>query len=115
MVVRRPCTVKIEWPNLDARDVIEALIGLEGITDEDILCAQRVSDGSVVVTFPNQQIAADLAELDVVVVKGLPTLVSHVDSTWKVYVKIFDLQYEVENGALKAKMAMASTSGVMGW
>lgn len=69
-----------------------------------IFYTHRVCDDSVFITFPNEQMAADLAELNVILVKGLPRMVSHADSR-KVYMKVFDLPYEVDNGSLKAKIS----------
>lgn len=54
-------------------------------------------------TFASTELAGNVVELDVILVNGLPRLISFADSR-KVYVKVFYLPCEVDNTVVKDVM-----------
>ena len=96
MVVQRPATVKIDNKICEAFDVIEAIENLEGIASAGIECIQRGIDNAMYVTFSTRATAESLVELDIISVRGVPSVVSFADSK-RVYVKVYYLPHEVDN------------------
>lgn len=87
------------------------MIGLDGIGAEDVKCVQRTIDSSVLLTFVDESIAGSVVELDVIIVNGMPRLVSYAYSR-KIFVKLFYLPFEVDNADVK--MAISEFGHVFG-
>lgn len=104
MVLRRPSTVRIEARSLEPCEVIEALSEFEEFESSSIVCVQRGIDGTVMVTFKDSTAADSLVEMDCIEIKGIPCLVSYVDSK-KIYVKVHYLPCEVADQCVRDKLS----------